>query len=176
MSEAKIAAHAAPSPKERVIKRMTATEREALGTLSVADQIVTNAIKMFRDDRYRIVPGMKRDLRLVESTMERLLKRFLDTIPTEQVKSYVHTLQDTSYTTGVRCRARYGNRNLDDEYGMYLTFEQINGLVEACKEKCHYCGYNTEGIRRCKLRKIFDQIPNDAPDDDGYGCPYYRVV
>ncbi len=156
------------------IKRMSGAEREILGTLGVADQIVTNAVRDLREERYKLVPNLKRDLRLCQTALDRLLLAFVESVPKEQRLAYVRTLRDTSYTTGVRCRARYGNARLDDEYGMYLTFSQINGLMNAAREKCMLCGLDTEGQRRCPLRKVLDEIPNDAPDSDG--CPYYGVI
>ena len=158
------------------IKRLTATERDAMMSLGVADQIVTNAIRDLREDRYRIVPHLKRDLRMIEKVLERILERFMASIPDAQKRTYVNSLRDGSYTVGVRCRAHNNELERRDSYGLYLTFGQINALLEAAKEKCHYCGLDAEGVARCKLRKTLDEIPNDAPDSDGRDCPYYRVI
>ena len=81
-----------------------------------------------------------------------------------------------SYTVGAKCRARNGSRASDDEYGMYLTFHQINELLTAAREKCMMCDMTKETIARCTLRKTFDEIPTDAPASDGTDCPYYRII
>lgn len=157
-------------------KRMTATERETLGALSVASQIMSNAVRDLNGERCKLVKNMRRDLRLCEVTLDRLLQRIVYSIPPEQQRSYAHTLMDTSYTVGAKCRARNGSRASDDEYGMYLTFHQINELLTAAREKCMMCDMTKETIARCTLRKAFDEIPTDAPASDGTDCPYYRII
>ncbi len=159
------------------VKRLTAAERDAMMNLSVADQIVSNAIRDLGDERVRMVRYMKRDLKCVEKKLEKMLEAVLGTIPPEQQRTYCRSLMDASYTTGVKCRATSGNeQRRKDEYGLYLTFSEIEGLLDAAKEKCHFCGLDKEGIRRCPLRKTLDAIPNDAPDSDGTDCPYYRIM
>ena len=159
------------------IKRMTATERDVIMGLTVADQIITNARTQLRDDRYKMIAGMKRDLAMMEKKLDRILEEFLKTIPTEQILTYRRTLFDSSYTLGVTCRATSNNeQKRKDEYGMYLTFAQIEGLLDGAREKCKFCLLEGEDLKRCPLRKTLDQIPNDAPESDGTDCPYYRVM
>lgn len=157
-------------------KRMTATERDVLMHLSVADQILTNAVREMPPARMAMVRYMKRDLRMIEVRLEKILRQIVDTLPPEQIRTYARALQDSSYTVGVKCGARNNIGARKDEYGLYLTFAQLETLFDACKDKCHYCGLDTEGIRRCALRKVLDEIPNDAPDSDGTDCPYYRII
>lgn len=158
-------------------QRMTATERDVLMNLSVADQIVTNAIRDMPPKRLRMIPTMKRDLRMIEVKLDRLLRAVMDTMPTEQIRTYSNALRDCSYTVGVKCAARgKDDARRKNEYGLYLTFSELETLFDACKDKCHMCGLDTEGIRRCRLRKALDAIPNDAPDSDGTDCPYCRII
>lgn len=157
-------------------KRMSATERDALMSIGVASQIITNALRDLREERYKLVPNMKRDLRMIEKVIERVVLRFMDSIPMAQRRTYVNSLRDGSYTVGVKCRAHNNEAQRQDEYGLYLTFAQINELLHAAREKCKFCDLDTEGIRRCPLRKTLDEIPNDAPDGDGNDCPYYSIM
>lgn len=157
-------------------KRMTSSERDVLMHLSVANQILTNAVRDMPPARMRMVRFMKRDLRMIEVRLDKILSQIMDTLPTEQIRQYARALQDSSYTVGVKCGARNNIGTRKDEFGMYLTYAQLETLFDACKEKCMMCGLDTEGIRRCALRKVLDEIPNDAPDSDGTDCPYYRII
>ena len=158
-------------------KRMTAAERDVMMNLSVADQIVTNAIRDMPPARMRMIRWMKRDLRMIEVKLSKILCAVMDTMPAEQIRTYSNTLRDCSFTTGVKCYARNSNEGRrKDEYGMYLSFNELEALFKGCRDRCMMCGLDTEGIRRCELRKALDAIPNDAPDSDGTDCPYYRII
>ena len=155
-------------------KRMTATERDTYLHLNVAYQIMSNALRDLNDESLKRVKFLKRDLRMMEKTLERICTDVIGTIPDEQKRGYCNMLRDSSYRVGVKCRAT-ANMHMQDEYGVYMTFDQINVFLDAIKEKCHYCGLDNAGIARCELRKALDELPNDTPECES-GCKYYTVI
>ena len=157
-----------------MVKRMTATERDTYMHLNIAYQIMSNALRDLNEDGMKRVKYLKRDLRLMEKTLERICTEVIGTLPDEQKRGYCNMLRDSSFKVGVRCKAVSG-KPMQDEYGIYMSFTQINTFLEAIQEKCHYCGLDAAGIAQCKLRKALDELPNDTPDT-GNGCPYYTVI
>lgn len=156
--------------------RMSSYEREAIMKLAIADQCITDARKNI-EKRVKMLMGGLRDLRCAEVKLERLLRSIMDTIPLDQLRAYEHAMMDTSFTVGVRCRATSGSGALNDEYGTYVTYDALQAIVDGpCREMCHFCGKDTEGQKRCELRKALDTIPTEAPVRDDDSCPYYEVI
>ena len=52
--------------------------------------------------------------------------------------------------------------NYDDWDGRYLTFSQINDLLEGCRDHCLMCDKLVPTMKRCPIRKIYDTIPAES--------------
>ena len=154
-------------------RRLTASEREALIRLAVAQEILTDAPADLRQ-RARMIRGASRDLAMMAKKIAVLLEGFDDTIPTDQLRTYNNSLRMASYTIGVKGPA--GNGRRDDQFGMWLPYSVLNALLEGCHDKCLMCEYDRWECRRCELRKALDTVPNDTPDDDSLGCKYKMVM
>lgn len=154
-------------------KRLTGSEREALVNMSVALDVLMKAQPDLKA-RAKMVNGGNRDIAMVIAKLTKLMERFYDTITAEQLRTYYNNLKMASITVGVKNPATLGKRKSDD-YGMWLSYEAINQLFEGCHDKCLMCGLDTEGQRRCSLRKALDSIPNDLAQNEGE-CPYYEVI
>ena len=153
-------------------KRLTNAEREALVRLNIAMVILLDEPENLRV-RAGLVPGAKRDLGMLAARIKTLMEKFAQTIPDEQVKTYVNALKMASYTIGVR---RPGGEPRDDlNYGLWLPNATINALLDGCKDHCLMCSGDTEARRRCVLRKALDMVPNDVPHDVD-DCPYYEAM
>ena len=154
-------------------RRLTASERESLLRLNVALEILMREPDTLAA-RAALVPGAKRDLGLLRAKIKTLMEGFTHTIPTEQLISYRNTLRMTSYIIGAR---RPGSRGRDwTNYGLWLSYEEINGLLEGCHDKCLTCALDTVGRRKCPLRKTLDAIPNDVSERADGDCPYFAML
>lgn len=154
-------------------KRLTATEKEALVRMNVALEVLTKEPQYLRE-RAALIPGAKRDLAMIAKRIEGLMEQFALTIPQEQARTYLNALGMASYVIGVR---RPGDHGRDDKnYGMWLPNEVINALVDGCHDHCLMCSADTEGRKRCHLRKMLDTLPNDGPDRGDGDCPYYELM
>ena len=125
--------------------------------------------------RNALIPRGKWRLATAMSQMTRYIEDAYRTIPTEQLMTIKRSLQDTSYTVGVRCPATR-DRNRDREYGVVVPIGALNAIFAACGEHCLMCMGNGEEQRRCKLRKALDEIPNDVQARDDGGCPYQGAL
>lgn len=154
-------------------KRMSAQERDGVMRLAVADDAIGLACEDL-GERLRGIKYGKRDLGLIRAKIRKIHESVMQTMPEEQHRSYIRTLAMTTYQLGVRGPAGGGKRV--DGYGLALEFWVVGALVDACKEKCLVCGLDTEGQRKCELRKALDVIGNDIEDKAGGGCPYQDVI
>ncbi|MBR4442536.1 MAG: hypothetical protein IKS52_04620 [Clostridia bacterium] len=153
-------------------KRLTATEKDALVRMNVALEILANEPPLL-DERAAMIPGAKRDIGMMKAKITKLMDAFSETIPTEQLKTYLNALVMADYVIGVR---RPGLRGRDDrEYGMWLPNEVIGALLEGCRDHCMMCPDQLDARKRCRLRKALDMCPSDVPQRDDGDCPYFMV-
>ena len=153
-------------------KRLTATEREWLVRMAIAEQImdgveprVKTRIKMVHRGQLFINSArglLKRFLRDVEATLNDSDRRVL-----------ARSFTDTSYTIGIRCTATKGNKTkLDNDYCIVVPIHAIHEPLDACHEHCITCFGSADEAKGCRLRKALDAIPNDTEDRDDGECPY----
>ena len=154
-------------------KRLTASDRDALMQLNAALCILDDVPEALKE-RAKLVPCAPRDMAMMAKKIELLLERFAQTIPDEQSRTYLNTIRMMSYTIGVKGPAGQGRRN--DEYGTWISWNELNALMEGCHDHCLACSMDKYQARRCPLRHALDVIPNDAEHRDDELCPYMMVI
>ena len=151
-------------------KRLTATEREAMVRLYVAMDLISQYSDPLKE-RAKLVPWARRDLGMIKAAAGKLIDRFTETVPADQMMTFVRSLQMASYTIGVKAP---GAKTRDDKtFGMWLPYEVLNGLLDGCKDHCDMCSADKNHRMSCKLRKTMDKIPNDAGERPDGDCPYF---
>ena len=155
-------------------KRMTATEREALMRINLAEMLVRTEASNI-ENRTKLIPRGAWRLASAQSQLKRYVEDAFQTVPAEQCKSVWRTLQDTSYAVGVRCAATRDIKR-DREYGVVVPIGALGVILAACGEHCLMCMGGSEEQHKCKLKKALDTIPNDVIGNDGGGCPYQREL
>lgn len=153
--------------------RLTASDREALIRVNVAYEILETEGEQI-DRRLRAISGGKRDWGLLKSKINKLMEGIIDTIPDDQLKTYINSLKMASYTIGIKKPGTMGRNEKD--YGMWLSYEVINALLSGCHDHCMMCPSDKAERRACKLRKALVTIPNDAPDRNDGDCPFYTLM
>ena len=153
--------------------RLTASDREALIRLNIAYEILeTEGEHLVR--RFRAIPGGLRDLGMLKAKINKLMERVIDTIPDDQLMTYVRSLKMASYTIGIK---KPGTMGRDEKnYGMWLSYEIINALLVGCHDHCLMCPADKAERRACGLRKALSNIPNDAPERHDGDCPFYTIM
>ena len=154
-------------------KRLTASERDALQRLNVAYDILLETASALRE-RARMVPYASRDLAMIRGRIEGIMRQIAFSIPPEQRATYNNNLRMASYTIGVKGPAVGTPRN--DAYGMWISWNELNALLEGCHDHCLTCSLDKYETRRCPIRKALDVIPNDGPRSEDGECPYMMVM
>ena len=154
-------------------KRLTASEREAMIRLNIAQDIMCTQPGVLRD-RSRMIKYARRDFAMIAKRLDGLMERLADTVPTDQLKTYVNTHRMSSYTIGARRPG--GQQRCDSEYGMWVSYEVLNALFEGCHDRCQVCMEDPSRRRKCRLRMALEAIPNDVRQHPNGDCPFYTVI
>ena len=154
-------------------KRLSASERDSLVKLNFVLEILKKDLNPIRA-RLASIPYAKRDIGLIASTIEKLMEKAGETIPDEQLMTYIHALEMSSYVIGAKSPVKRGTNV--KEYGMWLPYEVLNELFLGCHDHCLMCTLDTVGRKQCSLRRTLDAIPNDVCDREDGDCPYATVI
>lgn len=157
------------------VKRMSAREKDALLYLAVADDAIGKATGELKG-RMKMIRFGSRDLAMIRKRIAWIHEAVMNTMPTEQHQGYLRTLHDTEYMIGSRGPVRRNKAKINQEWGMWVSYHCMNVIMSGCRDKCLTCALDTEGQRRCPLRKAFDELFNDAPDKAGGECPYQEAL
>lgn len=158
---------------DRKTRRLTASEREALVRMSVALEILHKETDTLRE-RTKLIPRAGFQLMGMRTALFNLMAKFAATIPDDQRRSYSITLDNTSYTIGMKCPTKLGRD--EKQYGMWIPFETLRALLAGCEDHCLMCPDDVAKRRACKLRRAMEAIPNDAPPRDDGEYPFYTVM
>lgn len=154
-------------------KRLTASEMETLLRMRAAS-IILKEIPVKMSQRSEMVPYAKRDFAMLAAKVQKLHDAFIETIPENQISTYNNNLWMCNFSIGVK---RPGNSERNNrEYGMWISYDVLNTLLEGCHDHCTMCNLDKGQRRACKLKKAMDILPNDVPRYDENDCPYYTVI
>lgn len=140
-------------------KRLPAAGREALNALFATHSIMAGYAEQFKRLCERIPSGW-RDFRMVQTKIESMLDKLLDTIPQEQLQTIKHHLEISTIHLGVK-----GVRPKD--YWL-ISYDDLADLAEhATKTECFACT-KTDGP--CRLREILKDLPIQGVSSVVVGC------
>lgn len=111
------------------------------------------------DPRFRQGKNGARDLGLLRATLDRLVEQLLDTVPLEELVSVRANAKALRCTVGVR---PVRDSQLQ-EYGRFVSYEQLDVLIKACDDHCLMCSLEPHEVRSCALRKAIGAIGGYAP-------------
>lgn len=154
-------------------KRLTASEMESLLRMKAAS-IILKEVPAKMEQRTSMVPYAKRDFCMMAAKIKKLHDAFVETIPEQQKSTYDNNLRMCNFSIGVKLPGR--TQRDDREYGMWISYEVLNCLLEACHDHCTMCILDKGQRRACKLKKAMDILPNDVIRPDENDCPYFGIV
>ena len=154
--------------------RLKASEREALMRLNVAFEIMALDVVAPLAERMRMIPGARRDLAMMARRITKIIEAVPDTIPNEQLRTYINNLKMVSYTIGVKPSGKLGRD--EKNYGMWIPYEVLNALLSGCHDHCLMCPADKAQRRACRLRRALETIPNDTTDREDGDCPFYTLL
>ena len=148
--------------------RIRGSEAEAFKRLHVASDIL-DGLRRDMHERAGLVKWGRRDLAAASALLNKVFAAMLDTVPLPQLQTMARNLKTACFWTGTR---RPGERENKTDFGMWVSWDAINGLIEAGREKCITCTLTPQEQRECKLARALDTMPADK-DETATGCGYY---
>ena len=152
--------------------RLYATERESLVRLAMTVEVTRDMPETFRRRR-KLVKGLPARLGLLKWLTSRVMDDLMDTVPAEQLMALRRNLAGASFVIGVR-RPGSKAQPLHDDYGMWMSYNQLDTILEACKDHCMMCGLEPDTARQCPLKKAFDAMGVDIEHDGS--CAYKEAL
>lgn len=149
-------------------KRMTADERDALMHLA-ALKTLTPVTYVSLEKRAKNIKLAKARLGLLAWLSEWLVNVFMASIPDDQIESMKRNLEGCTFQIGARKVVKNGDA---DEWGLWVSNDDLNALMEAAENKCLTCDLHDSRERSCKLRAALDRLGADGQHDAGKGCEY----
>ena len=150
------------------IRRIRGTEAEAFKRMHVASDIL-DGLRRDLHERAGLVKWGRRDLAAASALLNRVFAAMLETVPLPQLETMSRNLRSACFWVGVKLP---GERENKDEFGMTLSWDAINNLIEAGREKCLTCALNPQEQRQCPLAKALDTMPAEK-NETTTGCGWY---
>lgn len=152
-------------------QRLTHDEYDAFVSLKGAQAVLRSPTVLPRlKDRLKGIKYGSRDAALVVRTLDRLVDALQDTVPDKQSDTLERNLAQSELYVGVRTTRKFDK----SDYGMVLSWDQLNALREAAREKCVMCTLDTQEQRKCPLAKLLDALPGER-NENARGCGYYGI-
>lgn len=135
-------------------KRINSVTREALTILYAAEQAI-DMVAPKLEQLSRRVPNGWRDLRMVQSKLDKLIDSMLNTIPVEQLDTMIAQMRIS------HLRIVTNDVGQSDESKWLVPRDELTELVAAVvDEKCLMC--DKTDWYNCKLRRIISDLPVDV--------------
>ena len=148
-------------------KRLTANERKALMHMFAALEGMANLQQL--GGRIESIPGCKRLVNSARGMLGKAIENVMGSIPTEQVISIRRQLPGLRYSIAI---VNVTGKDARQD-GMWLSWEALEALSEAIKDRCLMCQKDTMEQRMCPLAKALDELPCIKADEDARGCRYF---
>lgn len=152
-------------------RRIRGSEAEAFKRLHVASDIL-DGLRRDMHERAGLVKWGRRDLAAASTLLNKVFAAMLETVPLSQLETMSRNLRSACFWVGVKLP---GERENKDEFGMTLSWDAINGLIEASRDRCLTCALNPQEQRQCKLAKALDTTPAEK-DETATGCGYFGRI
>jgi len=139
--------------------------RELFGLMSALEKYMSLLKR-----RAQLQPGCWRDLRLVETKLERGLEGLLRTLPAEKLTQVQKDLQNTQVTVEVKPPAGLP-RKMAESFS-YIPTQPLEKLIKHVMDyECSMCEKSEKEGRKCKWRQIIeDTFPYNLPQPDSEHC------
>lgn len=135
-------------------QRVNSVTREALTILYAAGQAI-DMVAPKLEQLTRRVPNGWRDLRMVQSKLDKLVESVLNTIPVEQLDTMIAQMRIS------HLRIVTNDVGKSDESKWLVPRDELTELVAAVvDEKCLMC--DKTDWYNCKLRRIIRDLPVDV--------------
>ena len=152
-------------------KRLTHDEWDAVLALEAVHNVLKSKNAWPRlEKRLKGVKYGARDSAMATKAIGRILRDLYDDVPYEQLRSLSNNLAMSELHVGIKTTRNHSQT----DYGMILSWEQLNTLGTAALEKCVMCTLSPQEQRKCPLAKILKELPGER-NENSNGCGYYSI-
>ena len=126
------------------------------------------------EKRARMVPGLWRDLRLIQAKVDTAMEGILRTVPAEKLR---HIRADISNVQLYIKVEPPGLRRKVDGFS-YTPTPVLNELLSyVCEHECMMCDKSAKEARKCEIRRMIEgALPHETGNPDGEHCKYSDMV
>ncbi|MBP3409705.1 MAG: hypothetical protein J6M10_01800 [Clostridia bacterium] len=148
-------------------KRMSASERQTFMHAIAAVEAMENLGGLEKR-----IGNIKRGNWLYKTgkgIIGKLYEELFKSIPYEQQKSIQRQLPGFRYSLHIQ---NVNGKDMRND-GLWLSWEALEALSEAIKDRCLMCQKDTTEQRKCRLAKALDELPCIKADENARGCRYF---
>lgn len=149
-------------------RRIRGTESEGFKKLHVAADIL-DGLKVTLHERLGMVQYGRRDMALAAAMANRAFTGMLGTVPLSQLQTMQRNVRHAVYAVGTK---RPGGITNEADWGIWVSWDTLNMLIESAKEKCLVCDLPVDKQRQCPLAKALETLPAEK-DENAPGCGWY---
>lgn len=158
------------------MSNMRYVDKEGLIALAAVASTLNDEDIRGIEDRIAKIKNGNRDLALIRRMSESLLYKVIEAMPMDKddakdVRRYLSTMK---IYTGIRNTPRHGRLDPLKDFGMYLTYDEVNALLEASTASCALCTKTDGEAKNCKVRKIIAKLPVKDVEHTADKCGYSR--
>lgn len=120
------------------------------------------------EKRAKSIPGVWRDLRMMQTVSDRVLKKILPTIPAKKLALIHKNLKHTK----ISVKVDWDVTGKKDPTFVYVPEDELYRMVaRVVNYECLFCEKSRADMRRCEIRKDFEALyPYDVTGDKDT-CP-----
>ena len=147
-------------------KRLSAAERDQYLHLQVALSALKDTSAMAQ--RIKRIPRARSMLACAIGLIEGVSSRILDTVPLEQLLSLKRNMPHLRWDVRITSAS---SKDFSTD-GVWVSFNGLDALCDAAREKCLMCMLDKQQRRKCPLAKALDELPIERAGDSRDDCNY----
>lgn len=148
-------------------KNINASERLGFFQVAVCMELLSDA-KDGMQSRKGMIERMNNEFSRAIGACKRLMERFCETVPDDQLLSLQKNVKRFKVHYGVELPPQRRDSN-----GFWLSESDMQVMSEALAEHCLGCMLGVTEQRACKLKKVLDRI--SAPEH-AHGCDWAEML
>lgn len=152
-------------------KRLSSDEWDAVLALEAVHSVLISAKTWpVLQKRLKAIKYGARDASMLTNALGRILRALYDDVPYEQLRSLSNNLKMSELHVGIKTAKKSSQK----DYGMVMSWEQLDELARASSEKCLVCDLSPQEQKKCPLAKVLDELPG-VKNENSKGCGYFLL-
>ena len=121
------------------------------------------------EKRAKLMPGLWRDMKLVEAKTQHILQGILNTVPENKLRHILADCRNIKLYVKIEPPGAAPTVTVGYSYTPTRTLNEL--LCYVCEHECLMCGKTPTEARHCEIRRIIeDALPHEIKAKDGEHC------